>query len=361
MDSISKEPKTVFLVYAYSREELQNTIYAIEKFFDSLKDKEKYIVIDAKRKIRSSEYLLTSIFEEIKNCDLSVVILDELRANLAFELGLLHSLEKNYILLVDKAKLREIKRDFSDIDGLKIVTYDPKNLSELENLLESELEHIKNKEIEETKKKLTPQYLLSLGDALFQVGHYDEALTKYSAAVESKSNFYEGYVGLGDTYYAMYKLKEAEKFYKKAIDIRKNKIWIYEKLAKVLLDSGKYQEAIEWYQKLIAIMPNNDNYFFGIAVALNELKDISKAIEFFDKEINKNPNKANLYYDKSWTCVRQSEREVSPSNKDLWIEKSLETLKKAIDIDSAYKIRAKEDRDFDPICNNKNFQKLISD
>jgi predicted nucleotide-binding protein len=141
MDYINKEPKTVFLVYAY-REELQNTIYAIEKFFDSLKGKEKYIVIDAGRKIRSSEHLLTGIFEGIKNCDLSIVILNDLRANLAFELGLLYSLEKNYILLVDKARLDKIKKDFSDIEGLKFITYDPKNLSELEGFMESELEHI---------------------------------------------------------------------------------------------------------------------------------------------------------------------------------------------------------------------------
>jgi tetratricopeptide (TPR) repeat protein len=199
-----------------------------------------------------------------------------------------------------------------------------------------------------------------LGDALFQIGHYDEALTKYNTAVEMKSDFYEAYVRTGDTYYAMYKLKEAEKSYKRAIGIRKDKILIYEKLAKVLSDSGKYHESIECYQKLIEIMPNNDNYFFGIAVALNELKDIKKAIKFFDKAIDQNQSKASLYYDKSWTCIRQSERESDISNKNLWIEKSLESLKRAIDIDPTYKIRAKEDSDFNPIRNNKHFQRLIS-
>ncbi|MEW6418882.1 MAG: tetratricopeptide repeat protein [Nitrospirota bacterium] len=351
-----KDERSVFLIYPYKKE-IEDVIGIIQEFFASYKSKpEVRRNIKHAADFRSSTDLLQRITSSIKECDLAIVILGTARNNVAFELGMVHILEKDYILIVPEPYLGKIKREFSDISGLKYMTYDPKGILKLRDKLKRELKTLENERKRKVIKQTTPEYLVALGDAFFQQGLYSEAILKYKAAVDIKKDFYEAWVRLGDGHLQNYELIEAETALRKAINLRPQDIIAYEKLGQVLLDAGQYEKAInECFEPLINLRPKVTTYYYKIADTFCELGFPDKAVEYLLRAIEKIGEVAALYYDCAWCSIRQSHRVEDDVERENWIQKGIQALRKSIDLDSSYARRAVVDKDFDPVRDRTDF------
>ncbi len=356
---LESKQQNVFLIYPHQKG-IKDIIDIIRQFFDEYEGESgiQWNIVDADD-FRSSIDLLQLITSWVKEGDLAIVILASLRNNVAFELGMIHALQKDYILLVPEGDLDSVKKEFSDISGLKYKLYDPARIFKLKGKLKEELEALAEERKKRIIRQTTPEYLIAIGDSFFQQGLYSEAMLRYKAATDIKGDFYEAWIRLGDSQLQSYDLDAAETSFRKALDLRPQDIVAYEKLGQVLLDSGQYEKAIrESFEPLTSFRPKVTTYYYKIANAFCELGFPEKAVERLHKGIKRMgqvAERAALYYDCAWCCIWKSKRVTDATESEQWIQRALAELKKSIELDPKYEQWAATDQDFDSARSRSDF------
>lgn len=356
---LESREKNVFLIHAYE-EELANITETIERFFLSYEGEPGTLWnVQSAKFTPSSRDLLQMITSLTKECDLAIVILASLKSNVAFEFGMIHALEKDCILLVPEGDINEVKKMFSDICGLKFTPYNPNNIYGLSSILQTELERLAKDKRKRIIKKVTPEYLVAIGDAFLSQGLYSEAMLRYKAAIDAKDDFYEAWIRLGESQLQILDLSGAEKSFRKALDLRPKDVVAHEKLGQALLDSGQYKKAIaQCFKPLIDLRPKVTTYYYKAAESFCLLDTPDKAVGFLEKSIKKlgdAPERAAPCYDCAWCCIWQSKRVKSTRESEQWIRRGLKALKESIAINPKYAKQAKHDQDFDSVRNRDDF------
>lgn len=122
--------------------------------------------------------------------------------------------------------------------------------------------------------------------------------------------------------------------------------WINKGLC--LIGLKKIQDAIKNYDIALRFNPNFNLILYHKAFALIQLEKYDDAIPYLKKSIRTNPKFANAYYDLA--CIESIRK-----NKEI----SLGLLEKAIKLDSGYKKKANNDKDFDDIRDSLEFKELV--
>jgi tetratricopeptide (TPR) repeat protein len=154
------------------------------------------------------------------------------------------------------------------------------------------------------------------GNALINLGRYEEAIAAYDQALAINPN-----------------LDEA--FYKKG---------------NALINLSRYEEAIAAYDQALAINPNLDEAFYNKGIALINLGRYEEAIAAYDQSLAIKPEDANTHFNKS-CCFALSGQ----------TEPAITSLQTAISLDSKYREMAKTDTDFDAIRDLEEFQQLLAE
>ncbi|XP_013420467.1 uncharacterized protein LOC106180851 [Lingula anatina] len=135
---------------------------------------------------------------------------------------------------------------------------------------------------------------------------YPEALTILKTLEMVKENMFRFaqigtffYVIVGDVLYGMGKYKEALTYYKKSLEIQRENFgekhpdtsWTYHKIGIALCDMGKYVEALSYYENSLEIKkeifgekhPDTATTYHGIGSALCEMGKYVEALKYYEK------------------------------------------------------------------------------
>lgn len=192
----------------------------------------------------------------------------------------------------------------------------------------------------------------------------------------------EDYYTRGITHYYNDESELALKAFEEAIKIKPDyaKAWVNKSVT--LGDLGQYEEALEAAEKAIEIEPEDTDAWNNKSAALYKLGRYEEALEAAEKAIEIKPDNANAWSNKSGVlyCLRRYEEAVKASNKAieikpkqaiLWYnhacvysikrekETVLHSLKKAIEIDVSFKEKAINDKDFEWLRDDEDFQKVV--
>jgi tetratricopeptide (TPR) repeat protein len=133
-----------------------------------------------------------------------------------------------------------------------------------------------------------------------------------------------------------------------------NKMRVHHNLGKAYLGKGRIEEGIREAEIALKLSGNLDikenvKYVLNLLGGAYFLKGESdKALRILQKAIEVDPNYATSYYNVS--CIYAAKEEK---------ERAFEYLKKAIALDPKYKEKAKDDKDFDSVRGEKEFEEMI--
>ncbi|MBE9141068.1 tetratricopeptide repeat protein [Nodosilinea sp. LEGE 07088] len=210
-------------------------------------------------------------------------------------------------------------------------------------------EALYNKDLILKLKGLTEQIVLCEKEiALNELGHYEEAIAAYDAAITIKPDDHEVLYLKGVALGNLGRYEEAIAAYDAAITIKPDLHKALYLKGIALWNLGRHEEAIAAYNAAIAIQPDNHEAWDNKGYALANAGQLNEAISSFDKAIEINPQHANAIYNKAYALSMQGD-----------LESAFELLQQAFDIDPNYREMAKTDTDFDPIRADPRFQALL--
>jgi tetratricopeptide (TPR) repeat protein len=127
------------------------------------------------------------------------------------------------------------------------------------------------------------------GDDYFNEGSYQEAVQKYSAAVEKDPEYDKAHYALGCTYYRLGDYNNAIIFFKNALTIDSNNSRYYYELGRAYLGKRSLASAIESFFKALELAPSDHMSLFGIGNAYRENGNYERAAKYFRKALHLNP------------------------------------------------------------------------
>lgn len=160
--------------------------------------------------------------------------------------------------------------------------------------------------------------LWNLARQFSQAGKNDTAVEILKQVLAANPNYAEVYNTLAWLYADKLQahLEEAEALAKKAMELKPNKAHIYDTLGWVLYKMGKYNEAIHSFEKAISLQNNNAEFFYHASLTYLQNRQLTE---------------------------------------------SLARLKSSVMIDKKYLELAKQEKVFEPLHNNSEFQALLAD
>lgn len=166
-------------------------------------------------------------------------------------------------------------------------------------------------------------------------------MVEWTKQKESYLDSAEGYFMLG-----MYKdaLAEIEKIL--AIESNEQKAQYLRGI--VLIQLKKFDIAEAQFNNLILINPDNPDLYVHLAYILRRMRGLDAAIIAIKNALRLNPGMPIANY--NLACYYSMKND---------IENSLKYLKKAVELDTAYALAARDDEDFELIRSDSRFKELI--
>ncbi|MGB3640767.1 MAG: tetratricopeptide repeat protein [Rivularia sp. (in: cyanobacteria)] len=187
------------------------------------------------------------------------------------------------------------------------------------------------------------------GYALGELGRLEEVIASYDKAVEIKPDKHQAWYNRGYALGKLGRLEEAMASYDKAVEIKPDYHQAWYSRGYALRQLGRLEEAIASYDKAIEIKPDYHQAWYNRGYALRQLGRLEEAIRSYDKAVEIKPDYHQAWYNKACYYALQNN-----------IEQAIENLQTAINLNpEKYQKMAKKDSDFDTICDNERFQKLI--
>ena len=146
--------------------------------------------------------------------------------------------------------------------------------------------------------------IYNIAQVCAMLGHSEEALEKYAAAMEIDPNYSEYYNDRGNVYLRLRRLQEARADYLRAIELSPPYYEAYTNLGQCCRLLGHHEEAIAAYSKAIDLEPDHPLSFLGRAEVLQAQGKLQEAIADYSAAIGLNPrdwrsrsNRAILFYE----------------------------------------------------------------
>jgi serine/threonine protein kinase/Flp pilus assembly protein TadD len=145
-------------------------------------------------------------------------------------------------------------------------------------------------------KKDFPVAHFNLGTALSLKGHLDEAIAEHGEAIRLKNDFAEAHDGLGSVLRKKGRLDEAIAEHREAIRLQKDFAQAHYNLGNVLRDKGQLDEAIAEYLEAIRLKKDDDNAYTELgALLLDDMRDFDGAIIEFQTAIRLDKDNARAH------------------------------------------------------------------
>lgn len=143
--------------------------------------------------------------------------------------------------------------------------------------------------------------------------------------------------------------KEAIRYYSKILCEDPGNVHALVKSGNILGKLGKYSQAISFYDRVLEKNPDDILSLINKGLSLHFLTRWNEALVCYDKVLTLRENNPLTLYHKASTLVKKGQ-----------IKEGLNILKKLIEIDYSFKVKAKFDVDFQEIKNLTDFKKIIT-
>ncbi|MEG4033506.1 tetratricopeptide repeat protein, partial [Microcoleus sp. S36b_A4] len=211
------------------------------------------------------------------------------KAELFFEQGLLYSYAEEYakaITCYDKAL--EIKPDFHEAWNNR-----GNALGNLGRWEEARSSYDKALKI----KPDSYEVWNNRGIALSNLGRLEEAIASFDKALQIKPDSYEAWYNRGLALDNLGRLEEAITCYDKALEIKPDLHEAWNNRGTALGNLGRVEEARSSFDKALEIKPDDDEAWYYRGIALGNLGRLEEAIASFDKALEIKPDDdAACYY-----------------------------------------------------------------
>jgi tetratricopeptide (TPR) repeat protein len=196
--------------------------------------------------------------------------------------------------------------------------------------------------------------LLKKGNELYTAQKYEEAIKQYEELVKLNPKSWDGNYLMAVSYLALYhpgsehpKDKEyAEKgiaAFERTLQLKAPTPEDREKTEKFYLSflnsTGDKDKAIAYLEAQLATRPNDLSLINQIATLYQKNNNFAKALEYFEKRANMDPTNKEAWYTLGVNCWARSYNgglAVSQEEREQVVEKGIEALNKALEIDPNY-------------------------
>jgi tetratricopeptide (TPR) repeat protein len=115
-----------------------------------------------------------------------------------------------------------------------------------------------------------------------------------------------------------------------------------------LIKEGKFAKALSICEDALKIDPNDVVIIAQKGVAFSRLQNLDEAIKCFDLSLQKDPDFVHAIYNKATVKILQND-----------VAGALSLLEQSINLDSRFRMIAKNDEDFFYLKNNPDFMMLV--
>ncbi len=185
------------------------------------------------------------------------------------------------------------------------------------------------------------------GHASYQVRDYDQAIDKFTKAIQKEPQYAKAYINRGNAHYNLKEYEAAVADYNQAVRLSPNEIKAYVNrgnvrfiLAEYSSDPDKdYKLAISDFNNALRLNPNEVEAYIRRGVVRSQIakysgdsqQDYKKAVEDFDSAINLEPSRAEAYFQRG--LVRYQIAQYS-SNFEQEYKQAIEDFNLALNINS---------------------------
>jgi len=175
-----------------------------------------------------------------------------------------------------------------------------------------------------------PEVLIAAGDVDVASGEYDEAITKFLAAIEADEQNADAYVSLANAYGRVDRIEEAEATFRKAIARRPEDWRMWKQLGLFYFNRREFEKAIEPFAQIEKLTPGSPQALVNLAAAIHacdpgnaaQLKPLYERINDIEPRPASLSNLAMIYfreqrYDEQVDLLEQAV-EIEPHNYKMW-------------------------------------------
>ncbi|MBQ3558036.1 MAG: tetratricopeptide repeat protein [Agathobacter sp.] len=122
------------------------------------------------------------------------------------------------------------------------------------------------------------RYYYSYGKVLSELERYEEALEQYEKAIELEPEEAVYYSSISGILQGLRMYEDAILAIQEAIKLEPDRAWYYYEMGSILYEMGMYQEALQKFEMAINLEPSDSWYFAEMANVLNDMKEYEKAL-----------------------------------------------------------------------------------
>lgn len=148
-----------------------------------------------------------------------------------------------------------------------------------------------------------PPMHTNLGNALFDLKKFNDALNAFSRAIQLEPNNGEAYYNRGNCLQELERYEEAGRDYERALNIYPDDAEIY--LSKGNLEKRLrcFEQALVSCDRAIELKPDYAEAYYNRGAVLLDLRRLDEALTSYDRAIKLNPDYAESYWNKSLTLL----------------------------------------------------------
>jgi tetratricopeptide (TPR) repeat protein len=154
-----------------------------------------------------------------------------------------------------------------------------------------------------------------LGFAMFQRRRVDEAISQFQEALKTQPNFEKAHFQLGNALREKGRVDEAISHYQRALQIQPDFAEAHNNLGTALRQKGRVDEAISHYQKALAIMPDNEPVHVNLANALLQKGRVDQAIVHYQKALQIDPADMEIENNLAWLLATAAQASLRNGDK----------------------------------------------
>jgi tetratricopeptide (TPR) repeat protein len=132
----------------------------------------------------------------------------------------------------------------------------------------------------------------------YQQTKYQDAIKKFTKAIQANPNFSQAYNQRGNAYYRLQNYQKSQADSSEAIRLNPQDVNAYYDRGFSLYTLGNYNGAIADYNQAIQLDPNSANFYYARGLARSKIKERQGAIEDLNKAIAINPQYAEAYLER---------------------------------------------------------------
>ena len=129
----------------------------------------------------------------------------------------------------------------------------------------------------------------SLGNYLFTMGKYQEAIKNYNIAIQIKSDYVDAFYNIAICYEAIGKMNDAKEKYEQILLIKPDHFNALNNLGNILMSFDRLEQAIIFFKKALKANNNIPVIYFNLGVAYKNTRQSDNAIYYFTELLKRTP------------------------------------------------------------------------